>query len=109
MMEAGEGGVGSGNALEMEMLGFQQQTGEGEMEDLKPVIDVFDVTGGDEVKEEEEVVMVKAVAGEGNGFCFSTKTIELKDEASTIEHVQEHDLKVAASLFTLTNRNTSSL
>lgn len=42
-------------------------------------------------------------------ILFSNSKAEMKDETNSMEHVQEHDLKGAASLFTLKNCNTSSV
>ncbi|CAL9109669.1 unnamed protein product [Musa acuminata var. zebrina] len=69
-----------------------------EDEDVKPLVDMFDVRqtsmGGDEDNADEA----------GHPRCSSTQVPELKDETSPVEHAQEeHDLKGAASLFTLTN------
>lgn len=38
--------------------------------------------------------------------CCSLQVDELKEVQNPVAHVQEHDLKGAASLFTLTNYNT---
>ncbi|KAG1346357.1 LOB domain-containing protein 11-like [Cocos nucifera] len=92
------------------MLSLHPQQCRVDEEAVKPLVDMFEVRQafamGDE--EEESAKNFAATVAAAEPFQCSAK-IELKEELNPIEDVPEHDLKGAASLFTLTNCTSSSI
>ncbi|CAL9750468.1 uncharacterized protein LOC135666041 isoform X1 [Musa acuminata AAA Group] len=74
-------------------------------EDVKPLVDMFEIRqtliGGDD----EGDSRINTTNEVGHLHCSTN--LELRDETNQVEHTQEHDLKGAASLFTLTNCTSS--
>ncbi|XP_008779803.3 LOB domain-containing protein 11-like [Phoenix dactylifera] len=77
-------------------------------EAVKPLVDMFEVRQAFPIGDDDEESAKNFAATVAEPFQCSGK-IELKEELNPIEDVPEHDLKGAASLFTLTNCTSSSI
>uniref|UniRef100_A0A6V7QSI7 Uncharacterized protein n=1 Tax=Ananas comosus var. bracteatus TaxID=296719 RepID=A0A6V7QSI7_ANACO len=97
------------DALVSSSINFQQEQMQKQLEevkleelDVKPLVDVFEA-GQSFIRENEE----EQLKSSASSLCRA-KMVE-KEDLNTMEHVQEHDLKGAASLFTLTNGSSSAI
>ncbi|XP_010913026.1 uncharacterized protein [Elaeis guineensis] len=92
------------------MLSLHPQQCRVDDEAVKPLVDMFEdrqaFTIGDD--EEESAKNFAATVATAEPFQCSGK-MDLKEELNPVEDVPEHDLKGAASLFTLTNCTSSSI
>ncbi|KAI0524255.1 hypothetical protein KFK09_003620 [Dendrobium nobile] len=87
--------------LEMDMIGSRLDFGQ--EEDVKPLDDTFDMRNKF-VKNEDSL---DVTAGSSITAVQCSSTTEQKDDQSPVEQLQEHELKCAASYFTLQNCNIS--
>ncbi|XP_073114991.1 uncharacterized protein [Elaeis guineensis] len=92
----------------MSMLSLHPQQCGVDEEDVKPLVDMFEIRQAFTIGDDEEEPAKNCAAAVAEPFQCSGK-IEFKEELNPIEDVPEHDLKGAASLFTLTNCTNSSV
>ncbi|KAH0468561.1 hypothetical protein IEQ34_003594 [Dendrobium chrysotoxum] len=87
--------------LEMDMIGSRQDFGQ--EEEVKPLLDIFDMRNTFEDDEDS----MDVTAGSSITAVHCSSNTEQKDDQSPIAQLQEHELKCAASYFTLQNCNNS--